>query len=187
MQTELLNEGKPPQNGIKINYSCLPEAGGEIVPLFCFSVHWLSGFCIKPNFTESLWFLKKNLFNSVPQVRSMMLPDMSFFLETSSLASAVICAPTVPSVLPWLLSPWAGRAEAQLSKGRTSFCTGLNLSTWSFGTGQSHSLPLLPTHRTSQTAVCSPWMVNWEKSHQILLFVTNCHLGGQAQHLRSEF
>lgn len=37
MQTELLNEGKPPQNGIKINYSCLPEAGGEIVPLFCFS------------------------------------------------------------------------------------------------------------------------------------------------------
>lgn len=130
MQTELLNGGKPPQNGIKISYSCLPEAGKEKVLLLCSSVHWLSGFWIKPNFTESLWFLEIFFFFSSPELGSMKLTDPFFFLETSSLAFSAICTPAVPSVLLWLLFPWVGRAEAQLSKGRTSFlpcfCTGFS-------------------------------------------------------------
>lgn len=59
--TELLNEGKNSQIGIKINYSCLPETGKEIVLLcyFAFQSTGLVASGLEQTSHSPLWFLEK--------------------------------------------------------------------------------------------------------------------------------
>lgn len=48
---------------------------------------------------------------------------------------------------------------------------------------QAITEPSFDTYPHPKGAVCNPWMVNWEETSQILLFVPNCHLAGWAQYL----
>lgn len=116
----------------------------------------------------------------------MILSDTTFFFWK---LPVWLLLQSVPLVSPVSCSGChsCGLAELKLSSLRVSKFPDLFLhgaqsehtKLWN----QAITEPSFGTYPHPKGAVCNPWMVNWEETSQILLFVPNCHLAGWAQHL----
>lgn len=143
----MLNEGKPPQNGIKINYSCLPETGKEMVLLsyFVFQSIGLVASGLKQTLHTVLSDSLKISFclSSKAWICSMLLTNPFFSLETSSMAFAANCALAIPTVLLYPLLPGGCRADCSVTSRAgasclSCFCTGFNLITVQLSEQRNH-------------------------------------------------
>lgn len=100
----MLNEGKTPQNGIKINYSCLPETGKEMVLLsyFVFQSIGLVASGFKQTSHSPLRFLENFFLSHLQGLDLLHAADKPFLflwklpvwllLQTVPLPSPVSCS-----------------------------------------------------------------------------------------------